>query len=121
MRINTNRINALNHNEGDLMKYLLPILGAVMMTGCATGMMSGTGGAFITLGTVEGIAATAHKPGTKTGMACTMNILGIYAAGDAGISTAAKTVGIQNIATVERQYTNYAGIYGKMCTIVTGN
>ena len=93
----------------------------MVLSGCATGMMSGTGGAFITMGTIEGQSVTAHKAGTKTGTACTMNVMGIYAAGDASIATAAKAGSITNISTVDRQYTNYAGVYGKMCTIVTGN
>ena len=102
------------------MKALLPILSLLALTGCATGMFSNTGGAFITLAVTEPQSVTAHKAGTKTGTACTSNILGIYASGDASASTAAKNGGIANISTVEKQYTSYAGVYGKFCTIVTG-
>ena len=92
-----------------------------LLTGCATtGYFSGTGGALINLGTTEGQLVTAHKVGTKTGTACSNNYFGVYAAGDASISTAAKSAGITNISTVEKQYTNYV-VIGKMCTIVTGN
>ena len=94
---------------------------AAVTTGCAgTGMMSGTGYAMINMETTEGQSVTAHKTGTKTGKGCTSNILGVYASGDASINTAAKSAGITNISTVERQFTNYI-VYGKMCTIVTGN
>jgi len=105
------------------MKHLLTITFLLAIcTGCAsTGMLSGTGGALFTMGTTEGELVTAHKVGTKKGMACTSNILGAYSSGDAGISTAAKSAEITNISTVERQYTNYFYVYGKMCTIVTGN
>ena len=104
------------------MKSLIPLLSLIALTGCATtGVFTGTGGAFITIETTEPQNATAHKPGAKKGTACTTNYLGIYAAGDASIASAAKAGGISNIATVDRQFTNYAGLYGKMCTIVTGN
>jgi len=90
-------------------------------TGCSTtGLNSGTGFALFNIETTEGELVTAHKSGTKEGRGCTSNILGIYASGDASISATAKLAGITNISTVERQYTNYL-VYGKMCTIVTGN
>ena len=104
------------------LKILLPLLSLALITGCATtGMNSSTGVGVYTAGLREGITATAHKPGTKTGMACATNILGLYVTGDATISEAAKLAGITNIATVEREFTNYVFFYGKMCTIVTGN
>ncbi len=104
------------------MKQLLPLFAFALVTGCATtGGSSGTGGALYTKGVREGISATAHKPGSKTGMGCTTNTLGFFSEGDASISTAAKSAGITNISTVEREYTNYFYFYGKMCTIVTGN
>ena len=104
------------------MKSFIFLLSLLALTGCATtGLSSGTGGAFITIEVTEPTNATAHKPGSKKGMACTTNILGFYASGDASIETAAKAGGISNIATVDRQFTNYAFVYGKMCTIVTGN
>jgi hypothetical protein len=104
------------------MKTLLPLFAFLLLTACATtGSGSGTGSAFINMETTEAVSATAHKVGSKTGMACTSNILGIYASGDASVHTAAKAGGITNITSIDKQYTNYAFLYGKMCTIVTGN
>ncbi len=104
------------------MKTLLPTLSLIILTACATtGMNSGTGTAFINMETTEAVSVTAHKLGTKTGMACSSNILGVYASGDASVHTAAKAGGITNITSIDKQFTNYAFVYGKMCTIVTGN
>ena len=104
------------------MKNLLPLFAFMILTACATtGMNSGTGTAFINMETTEAITATAHKLGSKTGMACATNILGIYASGNASVHAAAQTGGITNITSIDKQYTNYAFFYGKMCTIVTGN
>ena len=109
----------MKQNYGLVLSLLATL---IIVSGCAmTGGSSGTGGAWLTMGTTEGILVTAHKAGTKTGTACTSNILGLYSSGDASIDTAAKAGGITNVSTVDRQYTNYAYFYGKMCTIVTGN
>jgi hypothetical protein len=104
------------------MKSLIPVLSLLSLSACATtGMFSGTGGAFLAMEVVEPHAVTAHKLGAKTGTACTANILGFYSSGDGSIQAAAKAGGITNISTVDKKFTNYAYIYGKMCTIVTGN
>ena len=103
------------------MKSTLALLPLLALTACAsTGMFSGTGAAFITMEVKEPVSATAHKAGSKTGSACTSNILGIFASGDASVEAAAKAGGITNISTVDKQFTNYAFFYGKMCTFVTG-
>ncbi|MBU6152818.1 MAG: hypothetical protein KGP28_00820 [Bdellovibrionales bacterium] len=104
------------------MKTMLSLTAFLFLTACATtGMNSGTGTAFINMETTEAVTATAHKLGTKTGTACSSNILGIYASGDASVHAAAKAGGITNITSIDKQFTNYAFVYGKMCTIVTGN
>jgi len=104
------------------MKTLLPLLSLFVLAACATtGMNSGTGSAFFNMETTEAVTATAHKLGSKTGMACATNILGIYASGNASVHAAANAGGITNITSIDKQYTNYAFFYGKMCTIVTGN
>ena len=49
--------------------------------------------------------------GMKRGEACNMNILGIIALGDGGIS---------KVATVDRKIFNVLFLFGQTCTIVTG-
>jgi len=104
------------------MKSLIPLFSLLILAGCATtGSNSGTGAAFFNMETTEAVAVTAHKLGSKSGTACATNILGIYASGNASVHAAAQAGGITNITSIDKQYTNYAFFYGKMCTIVTGN
>jgi hypothetical protein len=107
------------------MKKLLKatLLGAVLvgLTGCATtGFSSKTGGAAIQLQTEAG-EATEHEGADKSGEACSSNILGIIAMGDSTVSAAMAAGGIQTVSTIDYKYLNILGLFGRVCTQVTGS
>jgi hypothetical protein len=69
------------------------------------------------LGAVE---QTTNVVGSKTGEAESMQVLGLYGAGDDSIAAAAKAGGISKIGTVSRTSMQIGWIYGVYKTVVTG-
>lgn len=91
-------------------------------TGCAT---TGVGTSQVGVGTffhstAEGVMSTGKPPGPYRGVACARNYLGAVSEGDASIEAAQQSAGIREISTVERLYFRVLGIYGQVCTVVTG-
>ena len=85
-----------------------------------TGVQSKTSpGSLFTMVT-EPVSNSGAVAGPKRGEACTTNILGIAAIGDASISTARQSGGITKVATVDNKYFNVLFLFGQYCTIVTG-
>ncbi len=102
------------------MKTIHLFLTALSLSGCATtGFNSHTGYALISMHSEA--AETTGRIGGKSGEACSMNILGIVATGDSTVVAAAKAGGISNVGTVDFDYFNVLGIYGRVCTMVTGD
>jgi hypothetical protein len=99
--------------------YVLLI--STLLSGCATSLNSATGPGFIYTDHYEGISVTANQAGRKRGEACTTNILGLFTSGDASMSAAMKNGAVTVVSSVDRSYKSILGIYGKMCTIITGN
>ena len=93
----------------------------VLLQGCATtGLRTSNGGGFIS-DFSEGETVGSHVEVTKRGEACSTNILGIYASGDASIEAAKKNGGITRVATVDTKIFAVRPFYGKVCTIVSGS
>lgn len=96
------------------------IFGAVLalgLTGCATAPYQPA--AIYNNATVPGDAengAVCVKRGTSE----QMNVLGLFATGDAGIEAAKKSAGIMKVASVDTQYTSILGLFVKTTTIVCG-
>jgi hypothetical protein len=90
------------------------------ITGCATGN-SATGPGFIYTDHYEGFIATANQSGRKRGESCTQNILGLFTSGDASLGAAMKAGSITIVSSADHHFYSILGVYGKMCTIVTGN
>ena len=59
------------------------------------------------------------KVGNKTGTATAVNILGLFAFGDASVLEAAKNGGITNIKTIDHTATSFI-FFGSFSTTVTG-
>ena len=88
-----------------------------LLSSCAS---FGPLGAIYTGGTI-GLSANNDVKPLKTGSACMTSVIGIVAAGDASIAAAKADGGITKVATVDYNVTNvFLGIYGKYCTVITG-
>jgi hypothetical protein len=92
-----------------------------LLTGCATSLTAASGPGFIYTNHFEGVTATANQAGRKRGEACTTNVLGLFTSGDASMSSAMKNGAITVVSSVDHHYKSIFGVYGNMCTIVTGN
>lgn len=59
---------------------------------------------------------------TKTGQACSSEVLGLVATGDSRVETAMANGNIQKVVFVDHSIKSYVfGIYGEACTRVRGN
>ena len=95
---------------------------SAFLAGCAsTGANSKTGWALVSTFTESQLIASGTVEATKKGTACSQSIAGIHAYGDSSIKAAIKNGSITEIAYVDSEYTNILALYGKHCTIVTGN
>ena len=96
------------------------ILVSLILSSCAT-PVSRTGLGLLYTDHFEGTMVTANPAGRKRGQACTQNYLGLVTSGDGTVSAAMKDGAITVVSSVDHSYTGFLGLYGKVCTIVTGN
>ncbi|MCR9143297.1 MAG: TRL-like family protein [bacterium] len=69
----------------------------------------------------DGLQGGPTDLGSKTGEACTGNILGIIASGDAGVKAAAAAGGITTVKGIDFRNDNLWSIMQNTCTIVHGD
>lgn len=99
---------------------LLPLFAtAVLTTGCA-GVATPASG--MLYGDVKWDSAIDNNgvAASKEGKACATSLLGLLATGDASVNAAKTQGGISKVANVSHNSTNFLGLYGQYCTIVTG-
>ncbi len=103
-------------------KIILYLIAAFALTNCAatTGINSKTGLGSLFTDIKEPVSNSAASTGSKRGEACSTNILGLVAVGDSSIIAARVNGGITKVATVDSTYLNVLALFGKYCTIVTG-
>jgi hypothetical protein len=101
--------------------FLVSLLILPLLTSCATSFGTHTGPGFVYTNHYEGVMVTANQAGRKRGTACTENYFGLFTQGDATVSAAMKDGAIFAVSSVDHYYKSIMGVYGKMCTIVTGN
>lgn len=99
-------------------KLMLPVILAVVLTGCATASSPVQG--FIYTGTKAPVTATGLEGASKTGEGTCTGILGLVAFGDCSIATAAKEAGIKKITSVDHSTTGILGLFGTYTVIVKG-
>ncbi len=104
-------------------KSFIALSALFVLSSCGAGMPS-AGSAAIVLAQ-DSVAATkdSEKESTKTGMACTTNILNLVTSGDASVEAAARNGNIKTITSIDRDIKGW-NIYialGKSCTIVKGH
>ena len=86
------------------------------MTSCG---VVGLVGAVYT-GYTEPAAVTCNDLGSKVGQASAVSILGVVAAGDAGVNKAAKLAGITKVSHVDKKTVSVLGLYTKITYTVYG-
>ena len=101
-------------------KPVLTLLALSLLPSCAT-LGSRTGFGLIYTNHYEGAMVTGNQAGRKRGRACSENFLGLVTQGDATISAAMKDGAIFQVSSVDHHYKSILGMYGQLCTIVTGN
>lgn len=94
----------------------------VTLVGCAsTGVYTSQAGAGLLYhSTAEGVMSTGKPPGPYRGVACARNYLGVVSEGDSSVDSAQQSGNITEVSTVDRLYFRVLGLYGHVCTIVTG-
>jgi hypothetical protein len=92
--------------------------GLYTLCGCAIAAPGIVQGGLFSSYTIGSAGGTGE--GKKSGEACAMSILGIVGIGDASIDAAKKEAGITQIAAVDHHAFNILGLYGSVCTVVTG-
>jgi hypothetical protein len=88
------------------------------LTSCA--MVTSPVSGFLYSSVKAPIDATSNAASTKVGRAKCMSILGLFATGDASISTAAKSAGITKIHHVDFENFSVLGFYATFETVVYG-
>lgn len=97
-------------------KIIFSVLCALALTSCGT---VGLVGAVYT-GYTEPAAVTSNELGTKVGQAKAVSVLGIAAAGDAGIEKASKQAGITKVSHVDKKVVSVLGLFTKVTYTVYG-
>jgi len=97
------------------------LLSCVLLSSCAvTGLYSRTGPAAIMV-MKESSVATSHHEVTRTGEACSMNILGIVSIGDSSVMAAKLNGRVTRVASLDHDIMNILFLFGRVCTIVQGS
>ena len=89
---------------------------AVGMTSCGTVGLIGA----VYTGYTEPAAVTSNELGTKVGQAHATSVLGVAAAGNAGIEKAAKKAGITKVSHVDKKVFSVLGLFTKVTYTVYG-
>lgn len=99
-----------------IVKMACALVLALGMTSCGT---VGLVGAVYT-GYTEPAAVTSNELSTKVGQASAVSVLGVAAAGDAGINEAAKKAGITKVSHVDKKVFSVLGLFTKVTYTVYG-
>lgn len=100
-------------------KILLVLAASILITSCAAGRSPVSAGFFFSnVGGPEGVSS--NTLGSKHGSACALNVLGLFAAGDASINAAAKNGGITKVSHVDYSTSSILMLYANSCTEVYG-
>jgi hypothetical protein len=99
----------------------LGILSTTTGCGALTGYWSRTGPAAIIIDREGDHATNMDVAATKTGTACTYNVLGVVAFGDGSIDAAKRGGQITHVASVDYDYMNIIANFGHVCTVVRGS
>ena len=97
-------------------KIIFSVACALALTSCGTVGLVGV----VYTGYTEPAAVTSNELGTKVGQAKAVSVLGIAAAGDAGIEKASKKAGITKVSHVDKKVVSVLGLFTKVTYTVYG-
>ena len=107
--------------KGGNMKTMLLALAFCGLSGCVTtGMMSKTGIALVNVQTESGGLAYNKGEASKSGKACSNNILGLAVFGDSSIEAARQDGELNKVFYFDTDFFNVLGLYGHVCTKAYG-
>jgi len=84
-----------------------------LLTGCASTSSTSAGYSVFYNKTVDKITATTAAGESKKGTSCVINVLGLFAVGDASIEEAKKQGNIKVVSSVDRDAFRIFIFYGK--------
>ena len=106
------------------MKKLLSLSAIILLSACALTSIKTGQVALVTKDYKENPKEVQYTNlpanGTKTGRACAMNILGVFATGDMTVEAAKRNGGISHITSVTQEVNNLI-VMSEVCTVVKGN
>lgn len=104
-----------------LLKMSVLGVGALALSGCAYWPSSGSNGLLYTNVTKPVAVLDPEATNVRTGQACAIGLLGLFASGNSSIDAAKTSVGISNITMVEERFRQFLlGAYSQYCVIVSG-
>lgn len=89
---------------------------ALGMTSCGAVGLVGV----VYTGYTEPAAVTSNELGTKVGQAQALSVLGVAAAGNAGIEKATKKAGITKVSHIDKKVMSVLGLFTKVTYTVYG-
>ena len=102
-------------------KTSIIVLATLFLTSCGQTKSGVTGGLITSWkDTISGSVDNSVRV-TKSGEACSKNILGIVATGDSSVEAAKKNGRISNVSYADTNYMSILGLFQKGCTVVKGN
>ncbi len=91
------------------------------MAGCAAWPDAASNGLIYTDVTKPVAVLSSDTTAVRSGEACTIGLLGLFATGNSTIATARDSVGITNVVMVEeRHFHILAGAFTQYCVVVSG-
>jgi hypothetical protein len=111
----------------NVLNLVLVGLMCLMLVGCGAASFTQPNASFAVAGIYSDVQGGSQVldngvAATKTGTACSNQILGIVASGDTRVETAMANGNISKLVFVNMSYKNYVwGVYTEICTIARGN
>lgn len=102
------------------MRKITSICAIALILSSCSGAFNRAGPGLVYTDTVEGLYVDNNVSAARTGKACSTKILSLFVTGDASVEAAKRNGRISSVATMDAEYSNILGVYGKACTVVRG-
>jgi uncharacterized membrane protein len=108
----------INYKFNQILWLSLIIL---ITTGCGSGVQTPVGNGALFTKVKSPVTATSNSVATKQGTSSCVNILGLFAVGDASIDAACKDGRIRSIKHVDQDSFSVLGLFSRYKTVVRGD